>query len=166
MKLLKSMVVMATLLGFLGCASSPSKVDRSAPDYSQQKAPLKRTPRYASIDDAVSYLARSLAENLDPSSGGRRFSAATGGDPSSARGEQQKTSAEETTRRHAREALEELDREIAGQEGEKSGGVSISSNEEYSTQRGGGTAPGTFIAEHQLEIACLFSPARDPSTLN
>ena len=23
-----------------------------------------------------------------------------------------------------------------------------------------------FIAEHQLEIACLFSPARDPRTLN
>lgn len=146
MKLLSSMIVMAAVLGILGCASPPSQVDQPAPDYSRQKGEVKRTPRYASLDDAMAYLGRSLAEDLDPSGGGKRFSARTDDKPG-----EKALPPEETARQHSREAMDELDREIARQEG--GGEASVSSREEYSTQRSKNMASDTGSTEWPIVIA-------------
>ncbi len=146
MKTLRIVVIIAAIFGLISCASKPSAVKQPAPDYSRQKGEVKRTPRFSSLDDAVEYLGRSLAEELDPSGGGKRFSARTDDEPG-----EKALSPEETTREHARQAMDELDREIARQEG--GGEASVSSREEYSTQRSKNMASGTGSTERPLVIA-------------
>lgn len=146
LKTLRIVVIIAAIFGLISCASKPSAVKQPAPDYSRQTGEVKRTLRLSSLDDAMAYLGKSLAEELAPSDGGKRFSARTADEPG-----EKALSPEENARQNAKEAMDELDREIAGQEG--GGEASVSSHEEYSKQRSKNLTSGTGSTERPVVVA-------------
>jgi TolB-like protein len=124
-------------IALVSCASNKRVEKKELPDYS--KPTVRPTPRYASLEDALNYLGRTLSDEMHRTSdpGGYSSAAATGIQPTQ--------TAEERTRDQAQDALDELDREIARQEGRDSSGHSVTSKEEYTRQQGdtGGSAgPG------------------------
>jgi len=121
------------ILILMSCASAPQKAGQSV--YEAPAAPKKvekRTPRFSQFADALEYLGTALNEeiyNLKQSDG---FSATV----SDGGGSVDPMTPEEQTRMHADDAMEELDREIAKQEGrvdKGAGGQSVTSSERYTT---------------------------------
>jgi len=132
------------LFGLISCTPADQQVKQAAPTTGavMQPAPaVKKTPRYANLDEALEYLGAALTEEMFSQSGAGGFSATVSGDSAGTMGSgsEAQLSDQEMTRQHAADALDELDREIARKEGrvyEKQGSQSIGvqSKETYSSQ--------------------------------
>ena len=135
MKLFRSLLMAGLAILMVCCASNKGSVQKEVPDYSQ--ADVRTTPRYASLEDALNYLGNALSNKLYRSSRSGRFNATTTGSTVGSYANNQKTlSAQEQTGQHAQDALDELDREIARQEGRDIPRTAVESGEEYTRQQG------------------------------
>jgi len=156
-----SSMVISVLMTFvlMSCASTPY-----APDSRQEQAALeKRTPRFSEFVEALEYLGNQLNKEvyyLTQSSG---FSAVSSG------GESQPLTPEEQTQKNAEDAMAELEREIAKQEGRASEdeSVSVTSGEKYTTGESSnmGNAGGPPGEPMVIAIADLINDDQSVSKL-
>jgi len=128
------------------CASSPQKNNREMSETVTRPAE-KRTPRFARFTDVVDYLGNSLNEELYRLKVSDGFSATVG---TGTTGGAQKTP-EEETRERADDVMDELDREIASQDGD--GGRSVTSSESYTSEETSNVAGGGAAANEKMVIA-------------
>ncbi len=130
MKLLKIIAVFFLVIGFIACAGDKTSVKKTAPDYTEDGTKVKkRTPRFASLEDAIEYLGVAISESLNDPRKARKFKS-----QSSSVSKKPPMTAEERTRKNAQDAMDELDREIDKSEGKSSDQVTVKSSEDYSTQ--------------------------------
>jgi TolB-like protein len=116
------------IFAFISCASTPSSDRPSAFETRQEQEKLeKRTPRYSSFVEALEYLGSRLNEEVYRLRQTDGFSAAATGS------ETKPLSPEEQTQQHAEDAMAELEREIAKQEGKADSSVAVTSGENYTT---------------------------------
>jgi len=111
------------IFAFISCASTPS-ADRPSAFERQQE---KQTPRFSQFVDALAYLGNRLNENVYKLKQKDGFSAVSTGS------ESQPLSPEEQTQQKADDAMAELEREIARQEGREDPSVAVTSKESYTT---------------------------------
>jgi len=141
------------ILILMSCASAPQKAGQAVDETSTApKKVEKRTPRFSQFADALEYLGIALNEeiyNLKQSDG---FSATV----SVVAGSDDPMTPEEETRMHADDAMEELDREIAKQEGrvyEGDDGQSVTSSESYTAGESSNMAGKGSRSDRPMVIA-------------
>ncbi len=132
------------LFGLIACTPADQQVKEVIPttEAATQPAPtVKKTPRFADLDEALEYLGTALTGEIFKQSDANRFTATVSDSSTGAAGPGSETSPsnEDMTRQHAAEALDELEREIARKEGrayetQDSKAVSVDSKETYSSQ--------------------------------
>ena len=128
MKILSIVVSVLMIFAFISCASTPSSDRPSAFETRQeQEAFEKRTPRFSQFVEALEYLGKRLNEEVYKLRQTDGFSADAAGD------ESKPLSPEEQTQQNADDAMAELDREIAKQEGKAEPSVAVTSGESYTT---------------------------------
>jgi TolB-like protein len=132
----------------LSCAATPEKpTDYMGSAPAATAAKEKRTPRFAQMTEAVDYLGVALNEEIYRLKMSDGFSAsATGGT-----GPDRATTPEDDTRSRAEDVMDELDREIAAQDGGSS--QTVTSSEQYTsteTSNMAGAGPG---ADEPMVIA-------------
>ena len=133
---------------FLSCAATPEKPTESmGASTAVSGTKEKRTPRFTQMADALDYLGNVLNEEVYRLKMSDSFSASVSG----ATGENEAATPEEDTRSRADDVMDELDQEIAKQEGGDS--QAIASSEQYTsveTSNMAGTGSG---ANEQMVIA-------------
>ena len=129
MKTASVLVSVLLALSLLSCASAPPKEDPSAYAPAAPKKVEKRTPRLAQFVDAIEYLGTALNTEIYRLGQTDGFSAAVSPGP----GGGEPLSPEDEARMNADSAMEELEREIAKNEGRDydDGGSSVTSSESY-----------------------------------
>ena len=159
MKSIKSLAVFACLIilwGLIACTPADQQVKTPpspAPAYKPEPV-VKKTPRFANLDEALEYLGAALTEEIFSQSSADRFSATVSGGTSGTSGTAMEPSPEEMTRQHAADAMEELDREIARKEGRTyEPSVSVQSQEKYSTPSTTGMGGGGRSSDEPMVIA-------------
>jgi hypothetical protein len=142
-KLIKFVVGLLLIAGLIACTPADRQVKESVtptPGTLPPVTTVKKTPRFANLDEALEYLGTALTEEIFNQIGSNRFSATVSGDAQGSPGAAgSQLSPEEATRQHAADAMDELEREIARKEGrtyeaQGSKGVSVQSQENYSSQ--------------------------------
>jgi TolB-like protein len=128
LKVLALVVSVLVMVALIYCASAPS-ADRPSPFETRQEQEKleKRTPRYASFVEALEYLGNRLNAEVYKLRQTDGFSAVVAG------GETKQLSPEEQTRQDADDAMAELEREIAKQEGKPDPPAAVTSGESYTT---------------------------------
>ena len=124
-----SFVISIVLTMFLfSCAATPEKSSDgmvSSPEVAA--ADEIRTPRFAQMADALDYLGNSLNEEIYRLKMSDGFSASG----SASTGQDEVTTPEDDTRSRAEDVMDELDQEIAKQDG--GGSQAVTSNEQYTS---------------------------------
>ena len=112
----------------VSCAATPEKpgtgMEASSPVSESRE---QRTPRFGQMADALDYLGNSLSEEVYRLRMSDGFSASASGGTE----QDEMTSPEEDTRSRAEDVMDELDREIANQDG--GGSREVTSKEQYTT---------------------------------
>jgi TolB-like protein len=128
LKILSIIVSVLMIFALISCASTPSTDKPSAFETRQEKEAFeKRTPRFSQFVEAIEYLGNRLNEEVYKLRQTDGFSADSAG------GESQPLSPEEQTQQNADDAMAELEREIAKQEGRAEDSVAVTSGESYTT---------------------------------
>lgn len=128
MKVLSTIVSVWVILTFLSCASTPPPDSPSGYESRQEKETHeKRTPRFTLFVEALEYLGNRLNEEVYKLRQTDGFSAV------SENGENKPLSQEDQAQQHADDAMEELEREIARQEGRADPSTVVTSGESYTT---------------------------------
>ena len=128
MKVLSPVVSVLMMFALVSCASTPSADRPSALGTRQEQEKLeRRTPRYSSFVEALDYLGNRLNEEVYKLRQTDGFSASVAG------GETRQLTPEEQTQQHADDAMAELEREIAKQEGKPDPSTAVTSGENYTT---------------------------------
>ena len=143
-------LVMSILLAMLilSCAATPEKPTGSTGVSSAGTgAGEKRTPRFAQMADALEYLGNALNEEIYRLKMSDGFSASVSGGT----GRDDGTTPEEDTRSRAKDVMDELDSEIAKQDGDDS--QAITSSEQYTSAETSNTAGTGSGANEQMVIA-------------
>jgi hypothetical protein len=159
-KSIKSLAVFASLIilsGLISCTPADQQVKATTPppEPADQPEPVvKKTPRFATLDQALEYLGSALTQEIFSQSNADRFSATVSGKTSGTSGKAPEPSPEEMTRQRAADAMEELDREIARKEGRTyEPPVSVQSQEKYSTPSTTGKSAGSRSSDEPMVIA-------------
>jgi TolB-like protein len=153
LKILSIAVSVLMICALISCASTPS-----APVSRQEQETLeKRTPRFPRFIEALEYLGKRLNEEVYYLRQSQGFSATASG------GESQVLTPEEQTQQNADDAMAELDREIAKQEG----GAAVQSEESYTTSESSnmGTAGGPPGKPMVIAIADFINDDQSVSKL-
>ena len=143
-------LVMSILLAMLilSCAATPEKPTGSTGVSSALNGTgEKRTPRFAQMADALEYLGNALNEEIYRLKMSDGFSASVSGGT----GRDDGTTPEEDTRSRAKDVMDELDSEIAKQDGDDS--QAITSSEQYTSAETSNTAGTGSGANEQMVIA-------------
>ena len=157
MKVLSMAVSVLMIFAFISCASTPSSFD------SRQEKEMfeKRTPRFSRFVKALEYLGSRLNEEVYKLRQTDGFSAVSTGSESKA------LSPEEQTQQNSDDAMAELEREIARQEGRASPSVGVTSGESYTTSESSnaGKAGGPPSKPMVIAIADLVNDDQSVSKL-
>jgi len=139
-------ILLAMLI--LSCAATPEKPTGSTGVSSAVNGTgEKRTPRFAQMADALEYLGNALNEEIYRLKMSDGFSASVSGGT----GRDDGTTPEEDTRSRAKDVMDELDSEIAKQDGDDS--QAITSSEQYTSAETSNTAGTGSGANEQMVIA-------------
>jgi len=149
------------LFGLIACTPADQQVKDAIPttEAAMQPAPaVKKTPRFADLNEALEYLGTALTGEIFNQSDTNRFTATVSDSSTGAAGSETQPSNEDMTREHAADALDELEREIARKEGrayatQDSKGVSVDSKEAYSSQSTTGMDGQRRASEGPMVIA-------------
>ncbi len=141
-KFIAAVVCPFILFGLIACTPADQQVKESIPttESAGQPAPaVKKTPRFADLDEALEYLGTALTEEIFNQGDANRFTATVSGGSAGTAPSGTQLGQEEMTRQHAADALDELEREIARKEGrayqtQDSKSVSVDSKEAYGSQ--------------------------------
>ena len=123
MKVLSVVVSVLMIFAFISCASTPSTFKSEQ----EKEAFEKRTPRFSQFVEALAYLGNRLNEKVYKLRQTDGFSAVSAGS------ESKPLSPEEQTQQNADDAMAELEREIAKQEGRADPSIAVTSKESYTT---------------------------------
>jgi TolB-like protein len=162
LKVLSIVVSVLMIFVFMSCASTPSSDRSSAFESKQEKERFeKRTPRFSQFVEALEYLGNRLNEEVYKLRQTDGFSTASAGDESTP------LSPEEQTQQHAEDAMAELEREIAKQEGRADPSVAVTSKESYTTSESSnmGKAGGPPSKPMVIAIADLVNDDQSVSKL-
>ena len=145
MKVLSTIAALVLIFGLISCASTPSPQQQAVYAPPQKPAEKKVTPRFSNLGQCLEYLWTALDEEIYNLRQGGGFSAHTSGGKTAPT---EPLSPQEQVQKNADDAMAELDREIAKQEGrdyETEGGQSVTSGESYtsgeSSNMGGSRPP-------------------------
>lgn len=163
MKTLSIVVSVFMIFVLISCASTPSPDKMSGLDSRLEKEKLeKRTPRYTKFVDALEYLGNRLNEEVYQLRQSQGFSAISSGSVN------QPLTPEEQTQQNAEDAMAELEREIAKQEGRPvDDSVAVTSGENYTTSEssGMGSSGGPPSEPMVIAIADLINDDQSVSKL-
>ena len=137
MKTLSIVISIGVALLLAACAATPQKPSQSmgAPAAAAETRE-KRTPRFAQMADALDYLGNALNEEVYRLKMSDGFSASASGGT----GQADPATPEQDTRSRADDVMDELDREIAKQDGDT--GREVTSEEQYTTSETSNMASG------------------------
>ena len=137
MKTASIVICIGLAMLMVSCAATPEKpgagMEASSPVSESRE---QRTPRFGQMADALDYLGNSLSEEVYRLRMSDGFSASTSGGTE----QDDMTSPEEDTRSRAEDVMDELDREIANQDG--GGSREVTSEEQYTTSESSNMASG------------------------
>jgi len=133
-----SFVISILLTMFLlSCAATPEKPSEGMVLSSETAAAKEiRTPRFSQMADALDYLGNSLNEEIYRLKMSDGFSASASGGT----GQDDVTTPEDDTRSRAEDVMDELDQEIAKQDG--GGSQEVTSSEQYTSSESANMASG------------------------
>ena len=148
MKTVSIVISLFLTMFILSCAAAPDKPTGSmgaSPAVTEAKE--KKTPRFAQMDDALDYLGVALNEEIYRMKMSDGFSATASGGA----GKDDGATPTEDTRDRAADVMDELDREIAKQDGDD--GQTVTSKEAYTSVETSNTAGTGSGAHEQMVIA-------------